>query len=100
MHTGCLHKACEECYKDYIEEKIRSGPSSIFMTCPSYKCPYTVFDNLVLKVLGSTSNSYKLYEKHLLDDFMRVSPTIVVCTKPDCNTSIEVTETVLSKNDN
>jgi len=31
---------------------------------------------------------------------MRVSPAVVVCTKPDCNTSIEVTETVLSKNDN
>ncbi len=95
-----MHKTCEDCYKEYIEEKIRNGPTCIFMTCPSHKCPFFVFDDLVKKILSNSSESYKLYQKHLLDDFVRISPSIVICPTPNCNTSIEVSELVLSKNDN
>lgn len=96
--AGCNHTFCEECYKEFQHSKIGSGPNCVEMTCPMKGCPFMVWDNLITKVLGNEDKYYEKYQKYLLDDFVKWSPTIIYCPAPDCTVSIEVDEKMLSNN--
>lgn len=67
------------------------------MKCPSRKCPFFVWDNLIAKLLGNNSKIYERYQRFLLDDFVDKSPTIIFCPSPDCPTATEVDDKMLSR---
>ena len=34
----CGHSLCSECYKEFLEEKFKTGPDCIYTTCSDQKC--------------------------------------------------------------
>jgi hypothetical protein len=99
MQAGCGHFFCEDCYVHYVTEKIKTKlPNEVVeMKCPSRKCPFWVWDNLIAKLLGNNSKIYERYQRFLLDDFVDKSPTIIFCPSPDCPTATEVDDKMLSR---
>ena len=53
---GCGHLICNECWKDYIAQKVSEGMGCINMKCPMHKCdkvvPIELIDELADKDSG------------------------------------------------
>lgn len=46
-HLGCGHMVCNECWQDYITQKVAEGPSAIHTRCPMPDCKLKVSVEMV-----------------------------------------------------
>lgn len=83
MSLECGHKFCLDCYKSYLESKISDG--EIRFTCAG-KCPLTIEDASVQKIVGETS--FKKYQYMLLKNYVDYSP-MKWCPAPGCEYIVE-----------
>lgn len=87
LAIGCGHRFCEDCWKDYLEERTNRGVSNVLSPCPSYKCPAVVPDTLFEKVLDE--EDYKKYQHLIVRSFVEDSRTLRWCPAPRCDSAVE-----------
>jgi hypothetical protein len=54
---GCGHTICNECWFDYIEQKVKDGMECIHSKCPMTNCTKTVTLDLIDEIADKTSSS-------------------------------------------
>lgn len=54
-HLGCRHTVCNECWVDYIEQKIREGHDCIHSKCPVHGCSREVTLEIIETLVNKQS---------------------------------------------
>jgi len=83
---GCGHRYCNDCWRGYLEVKVKDGPACVYAKCPSPKCPMMVHEKAYKDLLPS-----KLYEKYstfLFRSYVDDNPQIKWCPAPGCNYAV------------
>lgn len=82
----CTHRYCLDCWKTYLEMKIKEGPECLDATCINPKCEEIVSSEAV-KALVSP-RIFETYRKFFLRSYVNDNPKIKWCPAPDCGSAI------------
>ncbi|PIC42084.1 hypothetical protein B9Z55_009275 [Caenorhabditis nigoni] len=84
---ACNHKACTECWKAYVTEKIKEGQSEI--ECMTSNCKLIIEDSQVEQFIGDPIGIAS-YRRVLVNSFVRVSKNIKWCPGENCLKAVKV----------
>ena len=80
---NCNHKACKNCYQQYLYHQVHDGIGCIKTKCLEYKCnapiPFTLFKNLL------NEKDFSKYSRFVTDDFIKNCKRLKWCTSPKCD---------------
>eukprot|EP01118_Nematostelium_gracile_P013300 TRINITY_DN4_c0_g1_i2.p1 TRINITY_DN4_c0_g1~~TRINITY_DN4_c0_g1_i2.p1 ORF type:complete len:540 (-),score=136.34 TRINITY_DN4_c0_g1_i2:83-1480(-) len=83
----CGHRYCKECWRGYLEVKIRDGAEAVHAKCPAPKCKAIVHE-AAYKVLVSP-DKYERYNTFLLRSFVEDNEQMKWCPYPGCTNAIK-----------
>jgi len=83
---GCGHRQCRECYRGYLEMKVKDKVDAIRTTCPGKDCQNIVHDR-AFKSLCSPE-SYKRYKSSLFRSLVNDNPHVKYCPSPNCTNMV------------
>ena len=88
MCLKCNHRVCNECYIEYINNKLLSEPINIlFTSCPLNGCNLYLTRTIFKKCI-TEKNMQRIFVKSLVRNFTVTSKDIKSCPNPRCNVSI------------
>ena len=90
ISLNCNHKFCQECFTQYLKEKLNDQLTLLSTTCPLLGCNYIVTSNIFSECLKNDSNSLKIYNKCLIRNFTDSNSDIKLCPNPKCDIIIEL----------
>ena len=90
LSLKCNHQICNECYVEYIKNKLISEPINILQTpCPLNGCNLYITRTIYKKCI--TELKYKIiFAKNIIRNFLITNKEIKTCPNPKCNLSIRV----------
>lgn len=83
----CGHKFCKDCYSEYLNNQVASGPDSINTTCPQSGCKLIVPEYFFEKCC--TSENYNRYRYYFKKSFIDINKTTKWCPAPNCTYAVE-----------
>mmetsp|Transcript_15975 Transcript_15975/g.23702 ORF Transcript_15975/g.23702 Transcript_15975/m.23702 type:complete len:501 (-) Transcript_15975:6-1508(-) len=89
----CNHYFCLECWKKYLKNALSLGPSCVYTTCPQYKCPQIVTENLFEMNLSKTE--MKRYHDFSLRSFVDTNKSLRFCPGIGCEKIIKAPRSCL-----
>ena len=81
--VGCFHIFCNECYYNYLKEKINNNQVEK-IKCPDYNCCFFLYNNFIESKLINDIPLLKKYKKLLKRKQLMIDPNIQLCPFPDC----------------
>ena len=81
--VGCFHVFCDDCYYNYLKEKIDNNNVEK-INCPFHKCSFFLFNNFIERKIIKDILLLKKYKKLLRRKQLMVDPNIQLCPYPDC----------------
>ena len=94
-HVGCNHPFCNDCFHEFLEEKVKGGPMCIFSTCPMDGCPYYITEQVVQKF--ATGDSFNKFQKFKLENFVKHAANLISCKGVDCDQTFYIQEKQLDR---
>jgi len=88
----CMHRFCGDCWKGYLENAVREGPTCLYLKCMYPKCTLSVRWNLFHKYCDEAI--YKKFEEFKQRNFIENNPCAKWCPEPGCEYAILVKEPV------
>ena len=90
LSLKCNHQICNECYVEYIKNKLITDPINILQTpCPLNGCNLYITRTIYKKCI--TELKYKIiFAKSIIRNFLITNKEIKTCPNPKCNLSIRV----------
>ena len=97
----CGHTFCNDCFLEYLKEKVKDILISLTSKCPQDKCSIIIPESLFFKYLSKNPNDNNLinnnkesHEIHLLykaitKNFTDSNDDIKLCPNPNCNNIIK-----------
>ena len=85
---NCGHQFCEECWTDYLKEKIKLPLNALQVKCPQIGCTCIVYENLYSKFLKN-NNSIKNLNIAIYQNFINKNDDIKKCPNENCNLFIK-----------
>ena len=86
LRLGCGHGFCRNCYKEYLESKVRDGPPCVVTPCPEVRCqhivPYTMFQQLI------SADLLAKYERYRLHSFVDFNKNMRWCPGVGCSFAV------------
>ena len=90
MSLKCNHKICNECYIEYINNKLSSEPLNILDTfCPLNGCNLYLTRTIFKKCI-TEKRMQRVFAKSVIRNFILTNKNIKLCPNPKCNISIKV----------
>ena len=84
LKLSCNHNFCEDCWVDYLEEKIKNGKVTK-IPCMKSKCTTILDEKFVKKIISSKPELLEKYEKFLNSKkLLESNKKIKFCPFPDC----------------
>lgn len=81
---GCRHHhLCESCLSSYLTIKINDEMESDVIKCPGFKCNFLIEDGLIKQLI--TAETYKKYQRRILENFISRHIKLQKCPGLDCN---------------
>ena len=85
LQLRCKHNFCEECWLDYLREKITNGKVSK-IPCMKHKCTTILDEKFIKKIIGSNKELLEKYEKFLkAKKVLESNKKVKFCPIPDCD---------------
>jgi len=84
---NCGHRYCRDCWKGYLEVKIKDGAACVMARCPSPKCRAIVHEQAYKKLISP--QLYERYNIFLLRSFVDDNTQIKWCPAPGCTNAIK-----------
>lgn len=81
---NCGHKFCEECWAEYLKEKIKYPLNALQVKCPQKNCSCIVYEELYSKFLKDKINLEKL-NKAIYKNFIDRNQDIKQCPNEYCH---------------
>lgn len=88
---SCGHRYCKDCWKGYLEVKIKDGPSCVYAKCPAPKCKSIVHEQ-AYKTLVSKEQCER-YNTFLHRSYVDDNAQIKWCPAPGCTAAIRCERT-------
>ena len=97
----CGHEYCSYCWLEYLKEKVKAGPESIFATCQQSNCTLKVSHSVWIDVLGGDDDDLhkaglKKYLQWHCKHFTDHNKCLVSCSSKECSLYLEQTCTFSS----
>jgi ariadne-1 len=83
---GCGHRYCKECWREFLQLKLREGAACVLARCMWPKCKSAVHEDVFRNLLST--HEYNTYRKFLLKSFVDDNPRIKWCPAPGCENCI------------
>jgi hypothetical protein len=80
----CKHYFCNECYMQYLYEKITSN-NILKIPCMQNKCPTILNDNFIHSKIKSDQNLLNKYERFKKKEEILENPNLKFCPFPGCD---------------
>ena len=90
ISLNCNHKFCQDCFTQYLKEKLNDQLTLLSTTCPLLGCNYIVTSNIFSKCFKDDSNSLRIYNKCIIRNFTDSNSDIKLCPNPKCDIIIEL----------
>ncbi len=81
---NCGHKFCDDCWKEYLTEKIKMPLGALQVTCPQNECSCFVFEEIYKKYLKDEILLEKL-DKAIYKNFINRNDDIKQCPNNHCH---------------
>lgn len=88
---ACGHRYCKDCWKGYLEVKIKDGPSCVHARCPAPKCKAIVHEQAYKKLV--TNQQFDRFNTFLLRSFVDDNTQIKWCPFPGCTNAVKCERT-------
>ncbi|QHO55637.1 putative E3 ubiquitin-protein ligase [Arachis hypogaea] len=84
----CGHAYCVDCWKRYINEKIKEGRHECLkpMRCPHPSCEASLEINMIRRF--ASQQNRKMYDRFLLRSYVETRKNIKWCPRPDCDLAV------------
>jgi ariadne-1 len=83
---SCGHRYCKECWKGYLQVKIKDGPVSVYARCPAPKCKAIVHEAAYKELVSP--ELYERYNSYLFRSFVEDNEQTKWCPYPGCTNAI------------
>jgi len=83
---SCGHTFCKDCWKRYLEVKIKEGEVQSIV-CPAFKCHHRVPASIIDQPLVNARTAQR-YMRFELRDFVKVNNNIQWCPAPGCEAAV------------
>lgn len=83
---SCKHRYCKDCWRGYLEVKIKEGPSCVYAKCPAPKCKCTIHEKAYETLVGP--KALERYSHFLTRSFVEDNERIKWCPAPGCENAI------------
>ena len=90
ISLGCEHEFCEDCYFQYLKQRLKEELTVLFTKCPMTGCNYTVSPEIFRKIFQNSKDDLQLYNKCLLRNFTDSNSDIKLCPNPRCDVIVKV----------
>ena len=80
---NCGHQFCEDCWAEYLKEKIKFPLNALQAKCPQKNCTCVVYEKFYSKFLKD-QNSLKILNKAIYKNFIDINPDIKQCPNKYC----------------
>ena len=90
---GCGHTFCNECWKEFLAEKVNEGYMGIYANCMQSGCNMMVTHTLFEERLAECPKEKVMYWKWLCKSFTEENNNITWCANPKCGIACERTNT-------
>ncbi|CED82078.1 Predicted E3 ubiquitin ligase [Phaffia rhodozyma] len=87
LALGCGHRACKECWKQYLEGKIKDEGESVRIQCLESGCGRVVSVNVVESLVSAPLK--ERYDALLNRTYVDDNPTLRWCPAPECEYAVE-----------
>ena len=81
---NCGHQFCQECWSEYLKEKIKTPLSALHATCPQDGCTLIVYEKLYSKYLKDKKSLEKL-DKAIYKNYINKNADIKQCPNEKCH---------------
>eukprot|EP00457_Paulinella_chromatophora_P005897 gb/GEZN01005915.1/.p1 GENE.gb/GEZN01005915.1/~~gb/GEZN01005915.1/.p1 ORF type:complete len:541 (-),score=72.29 gb/GEZN01005915.1/:29-1651(-) len=81
---GCSHWYCKDCWAGFLVDKVESGKSCIESTCPGYKCPLRITDQVFELFLKDNEKVLVKYQEYVVRSFVEDNRIMKWCPAPRC----------------
>jgi len=81
---NCGHQFCQDCWTEYLKEKIKSPLSALQATCPQKGCTCIVYEKIYNKYLQDKQSLSKL-EKAIYKNFINRNNDLKQCPNENCH---------------
>eukprot|EP01114_Cavostelium_apophysatum_P018563 TRINITY_DN576_c0_g1_i1.p1 TRINITY_DN576_c0_g1~~TRINITY_DN576_c0_g1_i1.p1 ORF type:complete len:511 (+),score=127.36 TRINITY_DN576_c0_g1_i1:176-1708(+) len=88
---SCGHRYCKDCWKGYLEVKIKDGPTSVYARCPAPKCKSIVHEQAYKTLVSKPL--FERYTTFLHRSFVDDNAQIKWCPAPGCTFAIRCERT-------
>jgi ariadne-1 len=90
----CGHTFCNDCFYEYLKEKVKDILISLTSKCPQDKCSIIIPESLFFTYFSKKNNNKESNEIHLLyksitKNFTDSNDDIKLCPNPNCNNIIK-----------
>eukprot|EP01016_Furgasonia_blochmanni_P051210 TRINITY_DN8034_c0_g1_i2.p1 TRINITY_DN8034_c0_g1~~TRINITY_DN8034_c0_g1_i2.p1 ORF type:complete len:508 (-),score=83.35 TRINITY_DN8034_c0_g1_i2:310-1833(-) len=89
LSPPCGHLTCDDCWRDYIADKVRERISGPFMRCPHAGCTQYLPHSFICNILKHEEALYKMYITSLCKMYIEENKSFKWCPRPDCEYSVE-----------
>ncbi|CAL2034270.1 unnamed protein product [Caenorhabditis brenneri] len=87
---ACNHRACEDCWKHYLTEKIMEGGSSE-IECMSPDCKLLIEDEKIKSYIKDKTILDKL-QRLVINSFVETNPALKWCPGKNCQKAVKVSD--------
>ena len=81
---NCGHNFCEECWTEYLKEKIKFPLNALQVKCPQNNCNCIIYEKLYKKFLKD-ENLLDILNKAIYKNFIDKNPDIKQCPNKSCH---------------
>jgi len=86
-NPGCGHRFCNDCWSDYLVDKISKGKEAVVCQCPSHKCPAVVSDNTIRRLVPP--DHFAKLNQSVLRSFIEDDKNFRWCPAPGCEFAVK-----------
>lgn len=83
---ACGHRYCKDCWRDYLEIKIKDGPACVTARCPSPRCKAIVHESVFKTLVDAPS--YERYSHFFMRSFVENNDYVKWCPAPGCSYAV------------
>jgi len=83
---SCGHRYCKECWKGYLEVKIKDGATCVYAKCPAPKCGCMIHEAAYKQLVSESL--FEKYNYYLNRSFVEDNEFIKWCPAPSCSNAI------------
>lgn len=93
ISLSCKHFLCKGCWKGFLTSAINQGPSCLNKTCPYPKCNTLCNESIFKEIVDK--ETYKKYNKYLINSFIDDNPDFKWCPNPSCGKIVTMKTSLL-----